>query len=128
MIINNTLYDNTAGQFHASAVQAGAGLALDWAETLAVSDLPPGAVNVLTGDRTELIAPAAGHREVQAIVYHGEEQEAINTIEREAAVAPKRIVRFDDPPPAAWRESSWQRLDRIEPFVIWKTTWHPARC
>ena len=103
-------------------------VALDWAETLTVSSLPPGVVNVLTGVRAELIGPAARHRAVQALVHHGAERDEITTIEREAAAAPKRIVRHDDPAPAAWHDPSWQDLDRIEPFVIWKTTWHPAGC
>jgi acyl-CoA reductase-like NAD-dependent aldehyde dehydrogenase len=101
-------------------------VALDWAETLAVSSLPPGVVNVLTGLRAELVAPAARHGAVQALVHHGAERDEITAIEREVVAAPKRIVRYDDLAPAAWHDPSWQDLDRIVPFVIWKTIWHPA--
>jgi hypothetical protein len=85
-------------------------------------------VNVLTGLRVELVAPAARHRAAQALVHHGAKHGEITAIEREVGSAPKRIVRYGDPAPARWHDLSWQDLDRIEPFVIWKPIWHPVGC
>jgi len=100
-------------------------IALDFGEVLATSDLPPGVVNILTGPRAELLPHVAGHMDVNAVLWFGDDASAIKTLEEGAASNLKRVVRHDDPEPAAWLDADRQSPYRIERFVEWKTTWHP---
>ena len=58
MIINNTLYDNTAGQFHASAVQAGAGTTI--ANCIVRSSVVSSTYPLITGDPTVSYSNVSG--------------------------------------------------------------------
>src|SRR5438046_1204992 len=51
--------------------------AVTLSEVLATSDLPGGVVNILTGQRSELIDHFAGHMDVNAIVYCGRDMEEL---------------------------------------------------
>ena len=87
-------------------------LPLHVGEVLGTSDVPAGVVNLLSGLRSELVKPLAGHRDVDAIADTTGDPEIV----RLAADSVTRVVR-----PAA--EDS---LSRIEPFVELKTAWHPV--
>jgi len=100
-------------------------IALDFGEVLATSDLPPGVVNLLTGLRAELLPHVAGHMDVNAVSWFGRDEAEIRSLEQGAASNLKRVVRHDDPETAAWLDPDRQSPYRIEPFVEWKTTWHP---
>jgi acyl-CoA reductase-like NAD-dependent aldehyde dehydrogenase len=107
-------------------------------EVCATSDVPAGAVNLLTGLRSELIPHFASHREINAIHAAGISLEHARILREGAADNLKRItVRnvieekqeskaskqrslspwFDDTCHSPW----W-----IEPFVEFKTVWHPS--
>ncbi len=95
-------------------------------EVCATSDVPAGVVNVLTGQRNELLEPLAHHREVNAISAANLPQKAKTTLELGAAENVKR-VRVDTVRDEQWLDetvchSPW----RIEPFVEMKTIWHPS--
>jgi acyl-CoA reductase-like NAD-dependent aldehyde dehydrogenase len=79
---------------------------------LGVADVPAGVVNLLSGLRSELVKPLAGHRDVDAIADTTGDPEIV----RLAADSVTRVVRpgADD------------GLSRIEPFVELKTAWHPV--
>ena len=100
-------------------------IAVELAEILATSDVPPGVVGLLTGRREDLAETAASHRDVDTIACYGGEPAAAKAIEVAAAGNVKRVVLRDDPAPAAWREPSMQSLYAIEPYVELKTAWHP---
>jgi len=100
-------------------------IALDFAEVLATSDLPGGVVNILAGRRSELREVLAAHMDVNAIALFGGEEEERAAVRTAAASNVKRVAVFDDPAPAKWRDRSMQSPYRIEPFVEWKTCWHP---
>jgi acyl-CoA reductase-like NAD-dependent aldehyde dehydrogenase len=87
-------------------------LPLHVGEVLGVADVPAGVANLLSGLRSELVKPLAGHRDVDAIVDTLGDPE----ITRLAADSVTRVVRpgADD------------GLSRIEPFVELKTAWHPV--
>jgi len=51
-------------------------LATDLYQVLDTSDIPGGVVNIVTGLRKELLAPLAGHDDVDAILVHGTQAEA----------------------------------------------------
>lgn len=89
--------------------------AIELAEALATSDLPDGAVNILTGFRDELAPWLAGHMDVNAIDLTGADG-ASAELERLAAENVKRVVRS-----SAEVQSPWE----IEAFLELKTVWHP---
>lgn len=89
--------------------------AIELAEALATSDLPAGAVNLLTGFRDELAPWLAGHMDVNAIDVTGADGTTAE-LERLAAENVKRVVRSS---PDA--QSPWE----IEAFLELKTVWHP---
>ena len=89
--------------------------AIELAEVLATSDVPGGAVNILTGYREELAPWLAGHMDVNAIDVTGADGLSAD-IERLAADNVKRVVRGQ-----ADGQSAWQIAD----FLELKTVWHP---
>ncbi len=89
--------------------------AIELAEAFATSDLPGGAVNLLTGRRDELASWLAGHMDVNAIDLTGADRDT-NELERLAAENVKRVVRS-----SADVQSPWE----IEAFLELKTVWHP---
>jgi acyl-CoA reductase-like NAD-dependent aldehyde dehydrogenase len=90
--------------------------AVELAEALATSDVPPGVVNVLTGFRDELAPVLAGHMDVNAIDLTGADGTAPE-LERLAAENVKRVVRGK-----AGEQSPWAIAD----FLELKTVWHPV--
>jgi acyl-CoA reductase-like NAD-dependent aldehyde dehydrogenase len=97
--------------------------ALEWAEVLATSDLPGGVVNLLSGQKRELLPHLARHMDVNALSLAGLPEELDTAARQDAAVNVKRTPRraiADYATPAA------QGLDFIRDFVEIKTTWHPV--
>ena len=89
--------------------------AIELAEALATSDVPGGAVNILTGLSDELAPWLAGHMDVNAIDVTGADG-AVADLQRLAAENVKRVVRS-----SADIQSPWE----IESFLELKTVWHP---
>jgi acyl-CoA reductase-like NAD-dependent aldehyde dehydrogenase len=90
--------------------------AIELAEAVATSDVPAGAVNILTGYQDELAPVLAAHMDVNALDISGANGNTAE-LERAAAENVKRVVRAD---PDA--QSPWQ----IERFLELKTVWHPV--
>lgn len=96
-------------------------------EVCATSDVPGGVINLLTGLRNELIEHFAGHREINAL-HAANLSEQHNLILRQGSAENiKRVIvhNFDT---EKWFDnnmchSPWW----IEPFIEFKTIWHPAR-
>jgi acyl-CoA reductase-like NAD-dependent aldehyde dehydrogenase len=89
--------------------------AIELAEALATSDVPGGAINILTGFREELAPWMAAHMDVNAIDLTGANGD-VAELERLAADNVKRVVRS-----TADAQSPWE----IESFLELKTVWHP---
>jgi acyl-CoA reductase-like NAD-dependent aldehyde dehydrogenase len=89
--------------------------AIELAEALATSDLPGGAVNLLTGQRAELAPWLAAHMDVNAIDLCGA-GELTTELERAAADNVKRVVHG---------RPDGQSLSEISAFLELKTVWHP---
>lgn len=93
-------------------------------EQLAVSDLPGGVVNILTGFRKELMPTFATHthiRGLSAVV----DQEEKKQLQLGAAESIKRVrarKRNDD---IDWLDPRMQGAYEIRDFIEFKTTWHP---
>jgi acyl-CoA reductase-like NAD-dependent aldehyde dehydrogenase len=90
--------------------------AIELAEALATSDVPGGAVNLLTGRRGELAPWLASHMDVNALDLTGADGDSPD-LERAAADNVKRVVRGD-----ADGQSPWE----IASFLELKTVWHPV--
>jgi acyl-CoA reductase-like NAD-dependent aldehyde dehydrogenase len=88
--------------------------AIELAESVATSDVPAGAFNVLTGLRAELAPVLAAHMDVNAIDVTGADGDAA-ALEVLAAENVKRVVR------AREEQSPYE----IESFMEMKTVWHP---
>jgi acyl-CoA reductase-like NAD-dependent aldehyde dehydrogenase len=95
--------------------------ALDLGEVAAVSDVPGGTLNLLTGRADELFAPLCGHRDVNAIVDATGEPERAAAIDELAAETVKRVSR-----PAAGDQVGAGSLGRLEALTELKTAWHPV--
>jgi acyl-CoA reductase-like NAD-dependent aldehyde dehydrogenase len=93
--------------------------AVTLAEVIATSDVPPGAVNVLTGLTAELAPVLAGHMDVNAIDLSGVEPTGRAALERLAAGNVKRVFLADDD----WAAPPDPR--RMLAFLETKTVWHP---
>lgn len=92
--------------------------AMTFAEVLATSDVPGGAINILTGSAAEVAPWLASHADVNAIDLTGAERELAVNCERSAAETLMRVIR---PTTFGPTESAF---DRIAAFVETKTVWH----
>ena len=90
--------------------------ALTLAEVLATSDFPAGVVNVLSGQRRELLPWLASHMDVNAIDVSGCTLDEVALVEAAAAGNVKRVVKL----PAGERSPHL-----VTAFMEMKTIWHP---
>jgi acyl-CoA reductase-like NAD-dependent aldehyde dehydrogenase len=100
-------------------------VSLDLGEVLATSDVPAGVVNLLTAPRAELLPHLAAHRDVDALACAGLADGERTELQRAAADSVKRVRVFEDGGRERWLDPALQSPWRIEPFVEWKTAWHP---
>ncbi|MFU8892023.1 MAG: aldehyde dehydrogenase family protein [Luteolibacter sp.] len=91
-------------------------------EMLAVSDIPGGTVNILTGDRTELLPTFATHAHLRALGAAVTNDE-LTVLEQGASDSVKRVVASD--PTADWFSDDLDSPYRIADFLEAKTVWHP---
>lgn len=92
--------------------------AVSFAEVLATSDLPAGVVNLMTGQRKELLKPLAAHMDINALVVADATAEERNMLDSEATCNLKRMVYRTV---VAEERSPYFIRDTQEV----KTTWHP---
>jgi len=93
-------------------------------EQLAVSDLPGGVVNILTGFRKELMPTFATHthiRGLNAVV----DQEEKKQLQLGAAESIKRVRARKRDDEIDWLDARMQGAYEIRDFIEFKTTWHP---
>lgn len=93
-------------------------------ELLAVSDLPGGVVNILTGFRKELVPTFATHthiRGLNAVVSQEEKKQ----LQLGAAESIKRVRARKREGNVDWADDASQSVYEIRDYVEFKTTWHP---
>jgi acyl-CoA reductase-like NAD-dependent aldehyde dehydrogenase len=97
--------------------------ALELGEVLATSDLPGGVVNLLTGQKAEMVPHMARHMDVNAMDYRDEamDREVIELGTENL----KRLRLGQKRPRAWWLSEKAQGPEQIEAFVETKTVWHP---
>ena len=93
-------------------------------EMLATSDLPGGVVNLLTGQRSEMLPTFATHEHLRAL------SGAVNAAERQelrlgAAESVKRVRLLKAEEPIDWFADKMQGVEEIRALIEFKTTWHP---
>ena len=93
-------------------------------EILAVSDLPGGVVNLLTGTRADILPTMATHAHLRAI-YAAANKSERTEIQQGAAEHVKRTVFLPSEQPIDWFTDDAQGLYQIRQFLEAKTTWHP---
>lgn len=98
--------------------------AISFAEVLNSSDVPAGVVNILTGNKNELISHLASHMDVNTLVYCGQNLEVIKNISELASNHIKRTIFFKK---TDWFNSNNQSPYFIEKMQEVKTTWHPTK-
>jgi aldehyde dehydrogenase (NAD+) len=92
-------------------------------EILAVSDVPGGVVNLLTGRRAPLLTPFGSHEQIRGLDFHLTPDQA-REVEQSAAASVKRCK---------WRQeeegylysAEAESIYEIRSFIEFKTTWHP---
>jgi len=94
-------------------------------EMLATSDLPGGVVNLLTGQRSEMLPTFATHEHLRAL------SGAVNAAERQelrlgAAESVKRVRLLKAEEPIDWFADKMQGAEEIRALIEFKTTWHPV--
>jgi len=97
--------------------------ALSFSEVIATSDFPAGVINILTGQKKEIIPHMAGHYEINAIDYcddnTGQKKEVME-------LCANNVKRFHALP----KDHNWfsddmnENLNEIEKFTEIKTVWH----
>jgi len=97
--------------------------AISFAEVLNSSDVPGGVVNILTGNKNELVNHMASHMDVNSIIYCGKDENAIKEISELASNNVKRTIFY--------KKSDWENELCESPYFIKKTqevktTWHPT--
>jgi len=95
--------------------------AITFAEVLNTSDLPGGVVNILTGKQSEMLPSLTTHMDVNAVVYCGNDNEVLKSIQLNAVNNLKRVRNYD----RNWMDADAQDLYFISDFQELKTTWHP---
>jgi acyl-CoA reductase-like NAD-dependent aldehyde dehydrogenase len=95
--------------------------AVSFAEVLAHSDLPPGVVNILSGDIDELHGHFSSHMDVNAMLYCGRNKKHLKAMQENASLNVKRFYHWD----LNWDEDEAQSPYLIMDFQEIKTTWHP---
>jgi aldehyde dehydrogenase (NAD+) len=101
--------------------------AVTLSEVLATSDVPGGVINILTGQRRELVPWLASHLDVNAIDAFGVPGELRVPLEEAAMENLKRVARpLHDADRFDWLDDRRaQRLEWIAAFLELKTVWHP---
>lgn len=89
--------------------------AITLSEVLAISDIPAGVVNVLTGKTSELAPWVASHMEIDGVDVAGLSKKEEEELKLVGAENLKRVFRF----------KNTNSPERILSFMEQKTIWHP---
>ena len=92
-------------------------------EMLATSDLPGGVVNMLTGDRTDLLPTFATHQHIRALSAVANPADA-TALQQGAAESVKRVIIHR--PHTDWFSKDHESAYSIRDFTEAKTVWHPV--
>ena len=94
------------------------------AEVAPTADIPPGVLNVITGDAKELAGWIASHRDIDSV--HAIADEAIAATLRAGAAENLKRVQILSKDEDFADTDRWTNPRRLAPFVETKTVWHPS--
>ena len=94
------------------------------AEVAPTADIPPGVLNVITGDAKELAGWIASHRDVDSV--HAIADESIAATLRAGAAENLKRVQILSVDEDFMDSDRWTNPRRLAPFVETKTVWHPS--
>ena len=94
------------------------------AEAAPTADIPAGALNVITGDATELAGWIAGHRDIDSV--HAVAEPAIAAVLRAGAAENLKRVHVLAGDEDFGDAERWTNPRRLALFVETKTIWHPS--
>lgn len=94
-------------------------------EVVATSDVPPGVVNILTTSHDELIPHIAAHAGIDAVLSAGLSPAHRATLLEGAGADLKRVHAIENPGDFA-DELRFEGPSALEPFLEFKTIWHPS--
>lgn len=97
--------------------------AITLGEILAVSDLPSGVINLLTGTREEILPTFATHEHIRGLDTVIDTAEEKRELGLGAAESIKRLHCREDPD---WTAADSESLYEIRRNLEFKTTWHPV--
>ncbi|MCI0366397.1 MAG: aldehyde dehydrogenase family protein, partial [Phycisphaerales bacterium] len=95
-------------------------------EVCATSDVPAGVINIITGQRDELVEHLANHREVNAVVAANVSKGHAAILKLGAGENVKRVSVWQRDTEAWYDAEMCESPYAIEPFVEFKTIWHPS--
>jgi acyl-CoA reductase-like NAD-dependent aldehyde dehydrogenase len=95
--------------------------AVTFAEVLNSSDVPGGVINILTGSNKEMNPTLSTHMDVNALVYGGNDTQALKELQENAVLNVKRVFVY----PNDWKKADAQALHFVSDIQEIKTTWHP---
>ncbi len=91
-------------------------------EMIAVSDIPGGVINLLTGDRAELLPTFASHAHIRAISAAASAEE-LKVLQQGASESVKRVIHQKTG--TDWNSSNFDSPYPIRDLLEAKTVWHP---
>lgn len=91
-------------------------------EMIAVSDIPGGVINILTGDRTELLPIFATHAHIRGVSAAATKEELV-ILQQGASESVKRVAAHA--PDADWFSEKFDSPYAICSHLEAKTVWHP---
>jgi hypothetical protein len=94
------------------------------AEIAPTADIPPGVLNVITGDAKELAGWIASHRDVDSV--HAMADESIAATLRSGAAENLKRVQILSKDEDFSDTDRWTNPRRLAAFVETKTVWHPS--
>lgn len=94
-------------------------------EMMATSDLPGGVVNLLTGQRSEMVPTFATHEHLLALSGAVDATDR-KTLKLGAAESVKRVRLLKAEEPIDWFADKMQGVEEIRSLIEFKTTWHPV--
>ena len=96
--------------------------AISFGEVLHASDIPNGVINILTGFDSELVEHFSSHKDVNGVVYCGDNTNLAKSIQENASENVKRVHYYDK---IDWLKGNGQSPYFIMDHLEIKTTWHP---
>lgn len=95
---------------------------LTFSEVISTSDFPAGVINILTGNKSELISHLAGHYDINAIDFCMDNDEMKKNVQ---LLCSNNVKRFHHLKNNNWySDTANESLKEIEKFTEIKTVWH----